>query len=222
MPVFNEIGTLETMVRRVEALELPDIEKEIILVDDASTDGSREILEGLKEAGHSVGFHEKNRGKGAAITTALGLATGDYAVIQDADLEYDPQDILKLLRPILEDKAEVVYGSRFTGERKNMFFHHYVGNRVLTLVTDVLYNTTLSDMETCYKMAPVELLRSLTLRSQRFNVEPEITAKILKKKIRIYEVPISYTGREFAEGKKITWRDGFSALWTLVKYRFRD
>ena len=222
IPVFNEHATLEIILRRVEELDLGAIEKEVVLVDDCSTDGSRAIVEAAAARGHRVALHEKNRGKGAAIATAIGQATGDYMVIQDADLEYDPQDILKLVAPVLQGRAVVVYGSRFTGERKNMFFHHYVGNKFLTLLTDLLYNTTLSDMETCYKLAPLELVRSLKLRANRFNVEPEITAKILKRRVRIYEVPVSYSGREFEEGKKITWRDGFSAMWTLIKYRLMD
>ena len=161
-------------------------------------------------------------GKGAALRTGFGHATGDYVLVQDADLEYDPDDWPKLLNPVVRGKARVVYGSRFTGERRNMLFLHWIGNRVLSLTTNVLYNTTLSDMETCYKLIDRGLANSLDLRAERFDIEPEITAKILKRGIRIYEVPISYTGREFDEGKKITWRDGFAALWTLVKYRFHD
>jgi glycosyltransferase involved in cell wall biosynthesis len=167
-------------------------------------------------------MHENNRGKGAAVRTGFAHATGDYVLIQDADLEYDPDDWPKLMNPVLRGKARVVYGSRFTGERRNMLFLHWIGNRMLSLTTNILYNTTLSDMETCYKLIDRSLINSLDLRADRFDFEPEITAKILKRGVRIYEVPISYTGREFDEGKKITWRDGFSALWTLVKYRFVD
>jgi glycosyltransferase involved in cell wall biosynthesis len=156
------------------------------------------------------------------VRTGIEVASGDYILIQDADLEYDPEDWPKLMAPVLRGKARVVYGSRFTGERRNMLFFHWVGNRFLSLVTNVLYNTTLSDMETCYKLIDRELMADLGLRCNRFDIEPEITAKILKRKIRIYEVPISYTGREFDEGKKITWRDGFAALWTLAKFRFAD
>jgi glycosyltransferase involved in cell wall biosynthesis len=166
--------------------------------------------------------HDRNRGKGAAIRTGLAQVTGDLVLIQDADLEYSPEDWPKLLAPIFSGRARVVYGSRFTGERRNMLFLHWVGNRFLSLVTNVLYNTTLSDMETCYKLIDRDLIRDIRLRSDRFDFEPEITAKLLRQGVRIYEVPISYTGREFNEGKKITWRDGLVALWTLVKYRFTD
>lgn len=188
-------------------------------MDDFSTDGTREILKGLAAQGEKVIFHEKNMGKGAALRTGFRNVTGEYVIVQDADLEYDPDDYHKLLAPVLKGKAEVVYGSRFTGEHRNMFFHHWVGNRFLTLVTDILYNTTISDMETCYKLFKTDIIKSIDIKSNRFNFEPEITAKILKKGIRIYEVPISYTGREFSEGKKISWVDGISALWTLIKCR---
>jgi glycosyltransferase involved in cell wall biosynthesis len=166
--------------------------------------------------------HEDNRGKGAAVRTGLALATGDYVLIQDADLEYDPDDWPRLISPVMRGRARVVYGSRFTGERRNMLLLHWIGNRTLSLVTNILFNSTLSDMETCYKLVDRKLLVDLGLRSDHFDIEPEITAKILKRGIRIYEVPISYMGREFDEGKKITWRDGFAALWTLVKFRFGD
>jgi len=166
--------------------------------------------------------HPANQGKGAAIRTGLEHVTGDLVLIQDADLEYDPEDWPKLLAPIFRGKATVVYGSRFTGERRNMLFLHWMGNRMLSLTTNLLYNTTLSDMETCYKLFDRRVLDGITIRSDRFDFEPEITAKVLRQGVRIYDVPISYTGREFDEGKKITWRDGFVALWTLVKYRFTD
>jgi glycosyltransferase involved in cell wall biosynthesis len=219
IPVYNEKATVLELVKRVEALE---IDKEIILVDDGSTDGTRDLLKGLPARGLRVMFHERNLGKGAAIRTGLGEATGDVITIQDADLEYDPADLLKLIRPISEGRADVVYGSRFTGERRNMFFWHWVGNRFLTLVTDILYDTTLSDMETCYKMFKADVIKGLGLKCRRFEFEVEVTAKVLKAGHRIYEVPISYAGREFREGKKITWRDGFVALWFLLKYRFTD
>jgi len=223
VPVFNERTTLVEVIRRMRSVELPDgIEREIIMVDDGSTDGTRDVLRQLGDSTVRVLKHDTNRGKGAAVRTGLQVASGDYVLVQDADLEYDPEDWPKLIAPVQRGRARVVYGSRFTGERRNMLFLHWVGNRVLSLVTNVLYNTTLSDMETCYKLVDRSLLLDLDLRSERFDIEPEITAKILKRRIRIYEVPISYTGREFDEGKKITWRDGFAALWTLAKFRFAD
>jgi glycosyltransferase involved in cell wall biosynthesis len=222
VPVFNERNTLVEIVRRMRHVQLPEgIDREIIVVDDGSSDGTREVLKQLGDSTVRVVMHQQNRGKGAAVRTGFQHATGDYVLVQDADLEYDPDDWPKLLNPVLRGKARVVYGSRFTGERRNMLFLHWVGNRFLSLVTNVLYNTTLSDMETCYKLIDKKLLDELDLRADKFDIEPEITAKILKRKIRIYEVPISYTGREFDEGKKITWRDGFSALATLVKCRFK-
>jgi glycosyltransferase involved in cell wall biosynthesis len=219
IPVFNERPTLMKILEKIERLPL---NKEIIIVDDASTDGSKDLLAGLDAGRARVIFHETNLGKGAAIRSAIPAVTGDVVVIQDADLEYDPEDLLKLIKPISEGKADVVYGSRFTGERRNMFFWHWVGNRFLTLVTNVLYDSTLSDMETCYKMFRSNVIKGLELRSMRFEIEVEITAKILRAGYRIYEVPISYAGREFHEGKKITWRDGISALLNLVRYRIGD
>lgn len=223
VPVYNERNTVVEVVRRMRAVELPDgIEREIIVVDDGSTDGTRDVLRQLGDSTVRVLAHDGNRGKGAAVRTGLALATGDYVLIQDADLEYDPEDWPRLIAPVTRGRARVVYGSRFTGERRNMLLLHWIGNRMLSLVTNVLFNSTLSDMETCYKLVDRSLLNGLELRSDRFDIEPEITAKILKRGIRIYEVPISYMGREFDEGKKITWRDGFAALWTLVKFRFGD
>jgi glycosyltransferase involved in cell wall biosynthesis len=223
VPVFNERNTLVEIVRRMRAVELPDsIEREIVVIDDGSDDGTRDVLKQLGDSTVRVILHPHNRGKGAAVRTGFEHATGDYILVQDADLEYDPEDWPRLLAPVLSGKARVVYGSRFTGERRNMLFLHWVGNRSLSLTTNVLYNTTLSDMETCYKLVDRALVEQLDLNADRFDIEPEITAKILKRGVRIYEVPISYTGREVDEGKKITWTDGFSALWTLVKYRFRD
>jgi glycosyltransferase involved in cell wall biosynthesis len=223
VPVFNERTTLVEVIRRMRTVELPDgIEREIIVIDDGSSDGTRDVLRQLGDSTVRVLKHDTNRGKGAAVRTGLQVASGDYVLIQDADLEYDPEDWPKMIAPVQRGRARVVYGSRFTGERRNMLFLHWVGNRVLSLVTNVLYNTTLSDMETCYKLVDRSLMLDLGLRSNRFDIEPEITAKILKRRIRIYEVPISYTGREFDEGKKITWRDGFAALWTLAKFRFAD
>jgi len=221
VPVFDERNTVVEIVRRMRVVDLP-VDLEIVMVDDGSTDGTRDVLRQLADSTVRVVTHDQNRGKGAAIRNGLEHVTGDLVLVQDADLEYDPEDWPKLLNPMMRGKAQVVYGSRFTGERRNMLFLHWVGNRFLSLVTNVLYNTTLSDMETCYKLFDRTVLEGITLRAMRFEFEPEVTAKILRKGIRIYEVPISYTGREFDEGKKITWRDGFVALWTLVKYRFVD
>ena len=219
VPVFNERNTMAEIMRRMRAVELP-LEREFIVVDDGSTDGTRQVLAQLGDSTVKIVLHQANRGKGAAIRTGLEHVTGDLVLIQDADLEYDPEDWLRMLTPILRGKATVVYGSRFTGERRNMLFLHWIGNRALSLVTNILYNTTLSDMETCYKLFDRRVLDGITIRSDRFDFEPEITAKILRKGVRIYEVPISYTGREVHEGKKITWRDGFAAVYALVKFRF--
>ena len=222
IPVYNERNTIQEILRKVRAVDLGEISKEIIVVDDGSADGTYDILRLEEDSTTRVLRHDVNRGKGAAVRTALPHATGGLVVIQDADLEYDPDDYRLLIAPILKKRASVVYGSRFTGEHRDMLFWHLLGNRFLSLVTNVLYNTTLTDMETCYKMFTSEALEGVTISSDRFDFEPEITAKMLKKKIRIYEVPVSYVGREYAEGKKITWRDGFCALYTLFKYRFVD
>ncbi len=220
VPVYNERPTLAELIRRMRAGQLP-LELEVIAVDDGSTDGSAQVLQALQDSTVRVLTHGRNQGKGAAVRTGLAAARGDLVLIQDADLEYDPEDWLRLLDPILKGKAKVVYGSRFTGERKNMFPLHWLGNRLLTLTTTVLYQTTLSDMETCYKLFDREVLKGIRIESDHFDFEPEITAKVLRRGERIYEVPISYAGREFAEGKKITWRDGFAAMSALIRYRLR-
>ena len=219
MPVFNERSTVAEVVRRARRVDLP-LDLELIAVDDGSSDGTDKVLGALSDSTVRIVTHAANRGKGAAIRSGLALARGDVVLIQDADLEYDPEDWPKLLDPLLRGKAQVVYGSRFTGERKNMLPLHWIGNRFLSLVTNVLYSSTLSDMETCYKLFDRRVLEGLTVESDRFDFEPEITAKVLRRGYRIYEVPISYAGREVSEGKKITWRDGFGALRALVRYRF--
>jgi glycosyltransferase involved in cell wall biosynthesis len=220
MPVYNEIGTLEEILRRVEAVDLP---KQIILVDDYSTDGTRDLLKQYENrAGYTVAYHPHNMGKGSALQTALRHVEGSHIVIQDADLEYSPEDYPVLLRPILEGNADVVYGSRFKGSGRVFLYSHYVGNRFLTGLTNLLYSCNLTDMETCYKCFKREVFDKVKLRSPRFDIEPEITAKIFKNKFKVYEVPINYSGRDFEEGKKITWRDGFSAIFALIKFRFID
>ena len=219
VPVYNERTTVVEILRRMRQVDLP-VDLEIVVVDDGSNDGTEKVLGALEDSTVRVIHHTSNRGKGAAIRTGLEHARGDLLLIQDADLEYDPDDWPRLLAPLLKGKAQVVYGSRFTGERRNLLFWHWVGNRFLSLVTNVLYNTTLSDMETCYKLFDRRVLDGITIKSDRFEFEPEITAKLLRRGYHIYEVPISYSGRDRDEGKKITWMDGFSALATLVKYRF--
>lgn len=221
VPVFNESHTIEELIKSVQKVGLAD---EIILVDDCSTDGTSEKLARLaKQKGIKLLSHEKNQGKGAAIRTGLQAAKGDLILIQDADLEYDPRDYPELLRPILEGRADVVYGSRFLGAaRRPTLFWHMVANRILTLITNVLYNNILTDMETGYKLFKREIIMSIPFHSNRFNFEPEITAKLLKRKVRIFEVPITFNPRDYSEGKKIGLADAFQALWALLKYRFVD
>jgi glycosyltransferase involved in cell wall biosynthesis len=219
VPVYNERATVAEIVRRVRAADVP-LTLDVVVVDDGSTDGTDKVLAAIEDSTVRVVTHEKNLGKGAAIRTGLAQARGDLVVIQDADLEYDPDDWPRLIDPVLRHKAVVVYGSRFTGERKNMLPLHWVGNRFLSLVTNILYSSTLSDMETCYKLFDRRVLDGITVVSNRFDFEPEITAKVLRRGYRIYEVPISYAGREMDEGKKITWRDGLGALKALIKFRF--
>ena len=217
IPVYNEVKTIKEIIKRVQSV---DLAKEIIVVDDASTDGTREILNELKEKeGITVLFHQSNQGKGAALRTAFKQVKGDIVVIQDADLEYDPQEYSKLIRPIIEGKADAVYGSRFLGgPHRVLFFWHYVGNQIFTLLSNMLTNLNLTDMETCYKVFKTSLLEKFTINSNRFGVEPEITAKLAKLKCRIYEVDISYSGRDYTEGKKINWKDGIAAIYWILKY----
>jgi glycosyltransferase involved in cell wall biosynthesis len=217
IPIYNEKETIREIYDCVKAV---DIDKEIILVDDFSTDGTREIVQGLADANTRVVLHDRNMGKGAALRTGFAAATGDIVIIQDADLEYDPSQYPKLIQPILDGKADVVYGSRFvTGEyRRVLYFWHMVGNNLLTLLSNMLTNLNLSDMETCYKVFRREVLKKITIEENRFGFEPEITAKIAKLHVRIFEVGISYSGRTYTEGKKIGWRDGFSALRCILKY----
>jgi glycosyltransferase involved in cell wall biosynthesis len=221
IPCFNEVHSIEEVLNRVEAVGIAD---EIIIVDDGSTDGTRDILAQIEAESRPnvrIYYHDHNQGKGAAVVTGFGKATCDVFLIQDADFEYDPREYPTLLKPIEEGIATVVYGSRFLGgPRKAMNFWNMVANRGLTLATNILYNAILSDMETCYKVFRAEVVQGMLIRSRRFEFEPEITAKVLKKGIRIYEVPISYNGREWNEGKKIKWTDAPIALWTLLKYRF--
>lgn len=244
IPCYNEIDTIQEIVDRVRAVEIRlrvrdghsgqpvtsdgtvemVVEKEIIIVDDGSRDGTREILPKLAQLpGVWVYYHEQNRGKGAAVRTAIEKATGDIMLVQDADLEYDPREYPSLVQPIIEGRSQVVYGSRFLGgPRKAMFFTHMMGNKMLTLFTNLLFDTILSDMETCYKVFTRPVAQQLHLKSHGWGFDPEITAKILKRGYRIYEVPISYTGREYNEGKKISWRDGLTVMWTLLKYRLSE
>ncbi len=222
IPVFNERPTVEQIIQQVRDSGLAD---RIIVVDDASTDGSRELLEEIaaRDSRLELHLHDRNRGKGAALRTGFSKVDTDLVLVQDADLEYDPRDVPALLVPIDENKADVVYGSRFLGAaRRPTMFWHMVANKLLTLLTNVLYNTILTDMETGYKLFRREVIQSITIRSNRFDFEPEITAKLLKKKVRIFEVPITFNPREYSEGKKIGLKDAFAAVWALLKFRFVD
>jgi glycosyltransferase involved in cell wall biosynthesis len=218
--VYNEANTIHKILEKIEAVNFP---KEILVVDDCSTDGTREFLKQLNDPQVKVLFHEVNRGKGAALRTGFAFASGDITVVQDADLEYDPQEIPALIKPILDGKADAVFGSRFlSGPHRVLLFWHYVGNKFLTTFSNMMTNLNLTDMETCYKAVRTEVLKQLRLKSDRFGFEPEITAKLAKRGCRIYEIPVSYSGRDYSEGKKISWRDGLAALFHIIRYRLFD
>jgi glycosyltransferase involved in cell wall biosynthesis len=221
IPVYNEKNYIHEIIRRVREVKLANIEKEIIIVDDFSTDGTREVLEKeIKTLVEQVIYHEKNTGKGGALRTGFQYATGDVVIVPDADLEYDPAEYEKLMKPIIEGRADVVYGSRFVGSEPHrvLYFWHYVGNKMLTLLSNMFTNLNLTDMETCYKMFRREVLNSVRIEQNRFGFEPEITAKVARGNWRIYEIGISYSGRNYAEGKKINWKDGIQAVWCILKY----
>ena len=222
IPVYNEKNTVNKIIQQVLDVEL-EMEKEIILIDDGSTDGTRDILENLEYPNIKVKFHEKNQGKGAALQTGFSLATGDFIIIQDADLEYDPREYPLLLAPLLDGRADAVYGSRFLGgTHRVLLFWHSIGNKMLTTFSNMLSNLNLTDMETCYKVFRKEILDKITIKSKRFGIEPEITLKLARQKCRIYEVPISYAGRDYTEGKKIGWKDGLAAFYHLIRFKFFD
>jgi glycosyltransferase involved in cell wall biosynthesis len=219
IPVYNERETVAQIIKAVDEADFVGLEHELVLVDDGSTDGSRDILEGFTDR-HTVVFQPVNRGKGAALRTGFARATGDIVIVQDADLEYDPGEYPRLLQPILDGHADVVYGSRFMGQgpHRVVYFWHFVGNKVLTTLSNAITNLNLTDMETCYKVFRREVLDGMTLESNRFGFEPEFTVKVARLKVPVYEVGISYFGRSYAEGKKITWRDGLDTVWCLVRY----
>ena len=220
VPVYNEKATIHTILERIEQTEF---DKEIILIDDYSTDGTREILQNEYAAKHKLLLHQRNMGKGAALYTGFEHVSGDVVIIQDADLEYDPAEYGKILEPIIQGRADVVYGSRFLGgPHRAIYFWHYAGNKLMTLLSNIFNNINLTDMETCYKAFRAEILKDMKFKSQRFGFEPEFTAKVARRKLKIFEVPISYYGRTYEEGKKITWKDAITAVYCIVKYRFFD
>jgi len=220
IPVYNEKHTIEEVINRVRETDV-GMEKEIVIVDDGSKDGTQDVLNNLNFPDTKTFFHAKNQGKGAALHTGFSNAQGDIILIQDADLEYDPAEYPTLLKPILDGRADVVYGSRFLGgPHRVLFFWHYVGNKLLTTLSNMLSNLNLTDMETCYKVIKKDVLDRITLKSKRFGFEPEITIKLAKLKVKIYEVPISYSGRDYSEGKKIGWRDGIAAIYDILRFKF--
>jgi len=220
IPVYNEKTTIKEIIKKISLI---DIQKEIVIVDDCSSDGTVDILKDIESDDLKVFYHERNMGKGAAVRTAFKHITGDIIIIQDADLEYDPRDYPSLIRPIIEGRADVVYGSRFLGgPHRVLFFWHYVGNRIITTFSNMLSNLNLTDMETGYKVFRREIIQNLKLKSNRFGFEPEITMKVAKANCRIYEMPISYWGRDYAEGKKISWKDGIAAIFHIFRFRFFD
>ncbi len=225
IPVYNEAATISKIVDLVRSVDV-GMDKEIVLVDDCSSDGTRDVLKKMADAQSDlkVHFHDVNRGKGAALRTGFSAATGDFVLIQDADLEYDPHEYPRLLQPIVDGHADVVYGSRFLGggAHRVVFYWHYLGNKLLTTLSNMTTNLNLTDMEVCYKVFKREVIQGIPLKENRFGFEVEITAKVARRKLKIYEVPISYYGRDYSEGKKIGWKDGFSALRCIVKYAFSD
>lgn len=221
IPVYNEANTINEIIEKIKRIDLAEIDKEIIIIDDFSNDGTREKIKKYENSGNiKLIYHDKNLGKGAALKSGFAIIGGDYAIIQDADLEYDPRDYSLILQPLLENKADVVYGSRFVGNEPHrvVFFWHYVGNKLLTFFSNMLTNLNLTDMETCYKAFKTDVLKNVAFKEDRFGFEPEFTAKVAKLKLRVYEVGISYYGRTYAEGKKVNWKDGVSAIWCILKY----
>lgn len=225
IPIYNEVKNLEAILEKVEGVDIGAIEKEIIMVDDGSIDGTRDLLRKLEESNkYKISYHGQNMGKGAALRTGLYYATGDVILVQDADLEYDPAEYIELLNPIKNDEADVVYGSRLASKesKKNFLLLSFIANNILTMLTNVLFGSKITDMETCYKVFRTDVIKNISIKSNKFDFEPEISAKIMKRKHKIVEIPISYQGRDYDEGKKITWLDGLEAIWTLFRYRFTD